>query len=239
MDAIRRAAEQVAGICAKCPLILVHGAGSFGHIPVRKYRLTHGFTGQRQLGALAQTKSRLLQWENILDAALLKRDLPLVPFVASDFIMAHRGRIRTANLRPLKTWLDLGCVPIVGGDIVPDSGQGFSVLSGDQLAAFLAVEFRAKRLIFATDVDGVFDSNPKVNPHARLLTSLTLSEASRLATKAVSQTAPDVTGGMAGKITEALVAVRAGIPVYFVNMTKNDRLRKAALGQNVLSSRIS
>jgi hypothetical protein len=44
---------------------------------------------------------------------------------------------------------------------------------------------------------------------------------------------------MTGKIGEALVAARAGVLVEFVNLTKDDRLLKAALGGHVVSSRIS
>ena len=123
--------------------------------------------------------------------------------------------------------------------MVPDSECGFSVVSGDQIAAYLAVKLNAKRLVFAADVDGIFDSDPKVNPQAKLFRELSVSMASKLIPKLTSQTAPDVTGGMAGKIREALAVARAEIPVYFVNLAKPDRLRKAALGRRVISSRIS
>jgi isopentenyl phosphate kinase len=238
-QSIRQATRQIAAICKVYSLVLVHGAGSFGHIPVEKYRLAHGFKNSRQLKGLAVTKSKLLEWEMILDKALLKQKVPLVPFLASDFIVTRKGRIFSSDLRPLQNWLRLGCVPTVGGDIVPDSHQGFSILSGDQLAVHLALKLKAKRLIFATDVDGIFDSDPKLNPEAKLLTNLTNSTASRLVAKATSLTTPDVTGGMAGKIGEALVAARAGVLVEFVNLTKDDRLLKAALGRHVVSSRIS
>jgi isopentenyl phosphate kinase len=51
-------------------------------------------------------------------------------------------------------------------------------------------------------------------------------------------TAPDVTGGMAGKITEAVVAASKGIPVSFINLTKDERLAKAILGKEIRCSKI-
>jgi isopentenyl phosphate kinase len=239
LRSIRAAAKQIAAISKTHQVVLVHGAGSFGHIPVEKYRLAHGFKNSTQLAGLAVTKSKLLEWEMILDKALLKEKIPLVPFLASDFIVTRKGRIFSADLRPIQTWLRLGCVPTIGGDIVPDFTQGFSVLSGDQLAAYLALKFRAKRLVFATDVDGIFDSDPKLNSQAKLLDKIISSSVLRLVSKGTSKTTPDVTGGMTGKIGEGLIAARAGIPVYFVNLTKDDRLRKAALGRPVVSSTIS
>ena len=236
---IRQAAKEIAEICRTYSVILIHGAGSFGHIPVRKYRLEHGLSDLKQLRGLATTKTKLLEWEAILDEEFLKHEVPIVPIFPSDFVVTRNGRIFSAELKPLQKWLGMGCVPIVGGDIVPDSELGFSVLSGDQLAAYLAVKLKAKRLVFAADVDGVFDVDPKVNPQAKLLRELSGSSASRLIPKATSRTASDVTGGMAGKVREALVVSRAQIPVYFVNLTKSGRLRRAALGRRVVSSRIS
>jgi len=235
---ITRAARQVAAISKKFSLILIHGAGSYGHILVRKHRLACGFKSTEQLKGLTATKSKLLEWEMIFDRIFLRHQVRLMPFVASGFILANDGRIFSAELAPLKHWLRLGCVPSVGGDIVPDLKRGFSILSGDQLASFLAVKLKATKLIFATDVDGIFDSDPKLNRKASLIAGLTPSSAFRLASKSVTKTALDVTGGMGGKIREAAVAATAGITVCFVNLTKKERLRRAAFDERVLCSRI-
>jgi isopentenyl phosphate kinase len=116
--------------------------------------------------------------------------------------------------------------------------KGFAVLSGDQLATHLAVELKASQLIFATDVDGIFDANPNLNSNARLISELTSGSALQVVEKARVSTAPDVTGGMAGKIMEAVVAASKGIPVFFINLTKDERLTKVILGQEVRCSKI-
>lgn len=238
MQMIHRAAEQIAAVRKRFSIVLVHGAGSYGHIPVTRFGLEDGFTGPKQLKRLAVTKFKLLEWERILDETFLKHEVPLTPFLASDFIVTRKGRIVSAELEPLRIWMRLGCVPITGGDIVPDISKGFSILSGDQLAAYMASKLKAARLVYGVDVDGIFDSNPKLNPKAQLLTDLAPSLASRLMAKPTFRTASDVTGGMGGKIKEAVIAARHQIPVYFVNMAKDKRLQKAALGQRVLCSRI-
>jgi isopentenyl phosphate kinase len=235
---IRRAAKQIDQLRQKFSLLVVHGAGSYGHIPVKKWRLGSGFKDRRQLKGLAATKSKLLEWEMVFAAIFLKNLVPLVPVIASDFIVARNGRISSADLGAIRNWLSIGCVPSVGGDIVTDLGTGFSVVSGDQLAAYLAVKLRAARLVFATDVDGIFDANPKLDPHARILTELTVNSARSAAIGAGVSIVPDVTGGMAGKLVEAAAAASKGIPVCFINLTKNARLAKAVLGQEVLCSRI-
>jgi isopentenyl phosphate kinase len=238
MPVIDKVASQIATIGRKVPVILVHGAGSFGHISVKQYGLARGFKSRSQLKGLALTRSKLLEWELILDKTLLKHGVPLMPFRTSDFVVARKGRIVSAELRPIQECLSLGCVPLSGGDIVMDLRARFSVVSGDQLAAYLAIKFHASGLIFGVDVDGVFDTNPRVYRKAKLLEKLTLHQASQIVSKATAHTGTDVTGGMAGKVMEAVVAARRGIPVCFVNLTKDERLVKAALNRPVLGTRI-
>ena len=238
LSAIHNAARQVSFIQRKVRLILVHGAGSFGHIPVKQYGLQRGFKGAGQIEGLAATKFKLLEWERILDSIFLKHGVHVIPFLASDFIELKAGRITRAELSPLRGWLRLGCVPMIGGDIVQDTTQGFSILSGDQLAAYLAIKLKARRLVFGVDVDGVFDSNPKLNRDARLLTDMTPTMAMHCARRSTNGAVADVTGGMAGKIIEGVVAARHGIPVCFVSLTKKKRLQKAVLGERVIASRI-
>jgi len=235
---IHNTAKQLSIVHRKVRLILVHGAGSFGHIPAQKYDLHRGFKSPRQIKGLATTKLKLLQWEGILDDILLKHGVPIIPFVASDFTEMNAGRIRRMGLAPIREWLQLGCVPIMGGDVVNDVSRGFSILSGDQFAAYLAVKLNATRLIYGLDVDGLFDSNPKLNKQAKLLTQVTPTLAIQYATKSASGMVPDVTGGMAGKIVEGAAAARHGVPVYFVNLKKNHRLEKIVLGQQVIATKM-
>ena len=148
LGAIHKAAKQLATIQEEAQLVLVHGAGSFGHLPVKRYGLQEGFKSFKQIRGLATTKFKLLEWEEILDTILLKHGVRVVPSFASDFVQTSSGRIVRADLVCVRMWLQLGCVPSVGGDIVPDSKRGFAILSGDQLAAYLAIKLKATRLVF-------------------------------------------------------------------------------------------
>jgi isopentenyl phosphate kinase len=235
---IHRAAGQVARLSKRFSLLVVHGAGSYGHIPVRQWRLESGLRSRRQLKGLAATKSKLLEWEEIFDRIFLKHQIPLIPHLASDFVVTMKGRISSADLRPLRNWLSIDCVPSTGGDIVSDLKNGFSVLSGDQLAAYLAVQLKASRLIFGTDVDGIFSADPKHDPHAHIISELTAGTALHAAARARVSDAPDVTGGMAGKIIEATRAASSGVPVYFVNLTVDNRLANVGLSREVPCSKI-
>ena len=234
----RSAAKQVVFLARLFSIVLVHGAGSFGHIPAKRWDLASGFRKPSQLRGLSITKSKLLEWEAIIGDEFLRERVPLFQLSTSDFVVTNRGRIRSADMGPIRKWLSIGCIPSLGGDLVTDVKRGFAILSGDQLAAHLAIKLAASRLIFGIDVDGIFDANPKLSTRAKLLGSISTGQASGLIKMAGISFTPDVTGGMAGKISEAVVAARRGIPVYFVNLTKGNRLESVALNRKVPCSRI-
>ncbi|MFB0543187.1 MAG: amino acid kinase, partial [Candidatus Bathyarchaeia archaeon] len=100
------------------------------------------------------------------------------------------------------------------------------------------LELGASRLIFGVDVDGVYTSDPKLNPDARLLESLSLREAEDMADIGSAATT-DVTGGMLGKIREALPVVEAGIPVLILNAGKPHSIFKALRGERVIGTLLS
>ena len=49
---VKRLAMEIAR--SKMPVIIVHGAGSFGHVLAKKYHLKDGYCDQNQLKGLAQ-----------------------------------------------------------------------------------------------------------------------------------------------------------------------------------------
>jgi len=218
--------------------LLVHGAGSFGHIPVNKYNLKGPIRSRQQLIGYAKTKACLLKLENELVSALAEARIPVAPVAASSCLMADRGRIVSQNFETVTSMLKLGLVPCIGGDLVQDISFGASVVSGDQIAVNLALAFRAHTIVFATDVDGLFTANPKLDHRAKLIPSVDLAGLKEWAEKAGPANAPDASGGMRGKLTEVLPAVRAGVKVIIINLNFPRRLHKAMIGKPVKGTKI-
>lgn len=237
MTALHSAARQIGAIGKKRAIILVHGAGSFGHIPVKNYDLATGYRNPSQLNGLSKAKFQLLKLESIINEIFLQHNVPIVPFTTSSYTVARKGRIIDCNVRSIMTWIKLGCIPSTGGDIVPDVSTGFSIVSGDQIAAYLAVKLNAKMLIFATDVDGIFNIDPRSGKHARLMREIDVSKICNIKT-ATSSAVVDVTRGMSGKLEEAAIAATNGIPVYFVNLHKSNRVKDLALGRRVICTKL-
>ncbi|MGB9623196.1 MAG: isopentenyl phosphate kinase, partial [Candidatus Bathyarchaeia archaeon] len=136
------------------------------------------------------------------------------------------------NLENLRHYLEKGIIPVSYGDVVLDRSRGFSILSGDQLAARFALELGADRVIYGIDVDGVYTSNPKLDSNARFVELLSLKDIEENI-RLGGSISTDVTGGMKGKILEAVNVLRVGIQVQIVNASKPDVIFKALRGEKV------
>ncbi|MBS7631518.1 amino acid kinase, partial [Candidatus Bathyarchaeota archaeon] len=185
-----------------------------------------------QIMGVAKTHQAMVALNSLLIESLLSYSVPAISVAPSSFIVTDGGRITDMSLENLRHYLEKGITPVSYGDVVPDRSRGFSILSGDQLAARFAVEFGADRVIYGVDVDGVYTSNPKLDSDARLVELLSLKDIEENI-RLGGSLSTDVTGGMKGKILEAVNALRVGIQVQIVNASKPDIIFKALRGEKV------
>jgi isopentenyl phosphate kinase len=223
-DALRRLAEELAR--APGPLVLVHGAGSFGHVLAKEHRLAEGDDGDAaRRTAFARVHDDVRALDALVRAALL--DAHLAPLSHSTFDLARLcdGRLAHFDVEPVRATLGRAFLPVLRGDGVPDETRGFGILSGDVLMVELARTLRPARCVFVTDVDGIFDRDPR-ETGARLLPRVSLAEAPA----AGAAKGDDVTGGMRGKLERAAEVARLGMPVLVVNGLVPGRLAEALSG---------
>ena len=180
-------------------MIIVHGVGSYGHPPVKEYKLYKGYTGKENLLNLAKTQSIVFELRLEFVRALQEEGINAMIFLPSSQIVAEGMKIKKICIEPIKRFLEMGMTPVFGGDIVVDTKMGYSVCSGDLIAAHLASELNAERLIFATDVDGIYTKDPKKDKNAKLLKEINLENMDELA-RLTGSAFTDVTSGMYGKI---------------------------------------
>jgi len=216
-------------------LIIVHGAGSFGHPQVIKYGIRKGVRTKRQKIGFRKTQESVAKLSTIVMRELLHAKVPAVLFPTYSLLSQRRGRISHFNLAPVKAALKAGLVPVMSGDMVSDSALGGSVCSGDQVISYLCSKLKIARTVFATDVDGVFTADPKKNKKAKLFTSICLCNLRKLRGSLGSSRHADVTGGMKGKLAE-LAGIKSNI--YVANASKPDRIHKLLTGKKALSTRI-
>lgn len=108
-----------------------------------------------------------------------------------------------------------GVVPIVNeNDTV--AVEEIKLGDNDNLSAMVATLIEANLLIILSDIDGLFDDDPSVNPQAKLIhvVETITPQVERLAKKSNSELS---TGGMITKIQAAKRCVQAGIALIIAN----------------------
>ena len=231
-DVIKRVAKEIVKANPK-HLIIIHGGGSFGHPLAKKYRLKEGFKEKNQIKGFAETRWMMMILHKLILDSLISNGVNAVSFPPFSFVETTNQRISHMDVSILKKILKFGLVPVLHGDVVVDRKLGFTILSGDQLAARLAIDLKAEKIVLATDVDGVYTSNPKTNPNAKMISQLSLSSIKETLRMEKDVSTMDVTGTMVGKLKEMVPAVNFGVKVFLVNALKNGRIYKALKGLKV------
>lgn len=142
------------------------------------------------------------------------------------------NEVRKINARnTFETLLTLGAIPIVNENDSISSEQ-IEFGDNDTLSAIVATLTEADLLIILSDIDGLYDSNPAVNPDARLIS---LVEEITEETRAIASGAGTSrgTGGMITKITAAEIATEAGIDMFILNGADPDIIYELADGGKV------
>ncbi len=220
-------------------MVLVHGGGSFGHPLARRYKLNEGFKHQRQLMGFAKVQRAMILLNSYILEELHRAGIPAVSVQPSACAIVENGRIRSMELDPIKKLMDLRILPVLYGDAVVDMKRGMGILSGDQLVVHLALNLNASRVVLGVDVDGVFTSDPKLNPEAELIGEITPESWRRIRSRISVSSGSDVTGGMFGKVRELLTLARWGIEAQVVNAGKRGVLRRAICGDRGLGTLIT
>lgn len=201
-DALEEASVKLAEVAESARLLVVHGGGSYGH-----YAVALSTGSQLNLVVNVAYWMSLLNLEVI--AAMRKHGLPAVglPTYAVAKLDEHGNCL--LNLDLFKAFLHVGAIPVTYGGLAR-KGEDLAIVSGDTLASELAIRLGASKLIFLMDVDGVYTSDPRINPRSSFIKNFTRDdfESVRQGSRGL-----DVTGGIGLKLKEALRAAEAGVRV--------------------------
>ena len=223
-------------------LVVVHGAGSFGHPYASEYEIGSEIDSEGELKrkrqGFSKTQHSVKTLNGMVCEHLMEHEIPAVSIQPSSFIQTHNKRIINADLNLIQKYLDLGFVPVLYGDVVLDMNKNIkmAVLSGDQIIKYLAENLKPKRVILGSDVDGIYDKDPKKYPDAQLI-KLVKSYKDLESTKG-TQTV-DVTGGMHGKLSELLELAKIGIESEILNAGQDNNIKRALNGEKGIGTIIS
>ncbi|MDH7516772.1 MAG: isopentenyl phosphate kinase [Candidatus Thermoplasmatota archaeon] len=210
-------------------IILIHGAGSFGHILAKQYRLNEGYLREDQLEGFSITHATVQKLNSLVLKTLHDNKIPAVSIPPHSILRFNNHKLMQIDYNIFEEYLDRYFIPVTFGDVVLDKKLVFSICSGDLLVDALARYFKPEKVVFVIDEDGLYTSNPKINKNARFLDKIPLRDLERLTTAADSHA--DVTRGMEGKIDIIKNVARFGIDTVLLNGNKPGRLYNVLVGK--------
>lgn len=191
-------------------IIIVHGAGSFGHPIAKKFGIGNRKDNSlEQKDAIKETRQQVRSLNKIFCNSLNENNLKTETIIPSE-TMETKGPKKILNF-PFSLFdnvLNQGKIPITFGDVTNDKLKGVDILSGDTLMLELANHYKPLYSIFVMDYPGVFDGDP-TNPESKIYPLINFEIAKQLREQSHSSKSIDVTGGLSGKIECALEMSKA------------------------------
>jgi glutamate 5-kinase len=218
-------AEQAAALIkdGKQIVIVSSGAQVAGLSTMDKWARKKDIHYRQALCAVGQVKL-MSAWGQ----AFAKQDLHIAQILLTqdDF----GDQIRTLNMRnTLFTLVDEGIIPIINeNDTV--SVEEIKIGDNDTLAAQSAILWSADLLVLFSDIDGLYNKNPKEYPDAELVAEVRDIEAVKKNT-VTGGTNSFGTGGIATKLLAAKRATSYGIPVILAHGGRPRALEALAAGK--------
>jgi glutamate 5-kinase len=144
--------------------------------------------------------------------------------------LSHRRRFLNAR-NTLLTLLELGIIPIINeNDTVVVDEIKFG--DNDNLSALITNLIGADLLVILTDIDGLCDSDPRVNPNAKCIPLV--EDIDGDIEGIIGETKNEMSvGGMISKIQAARKASRFGIPTVVARGTKDGILHQILRGKEI------
>ena len=122
---------------------------------------------------------------------------------------------REAAENTFNTLLRMGCIPIVNENDAVSTDELTKFGGNDILSAHVANLCRADILINLSDIDGLYDSDPRKNPGARFIERV--EDIDDILSFAGGAGTERGTGGMEAKLTAAKMVTENGIPMFIMN----------------------
>lgn len=129
-------------------------------------------------------------------------------------VLANPER-REAAQNTFHRLLEMRCIPIVNEND-PVSTDELSKFGGnDILSAYVAQFCGADLLLNLSDVDGLYDADPRIDPNAKLISRV--DDIDKIYASAGGAGTDRGTGGMIAKLQAAKMVTEAGIPMFILN----------------------
>jgi isopentenyl phosphate kinase len=222
---IERIAREIKSI-KNLDLILINGAGPFGHYLVNEYLKNQKITMEDVHESVKILNEKLIQ-------TFKSQGLKLVPI--EPFTTCHYDEnFNITNLWKKAEKILPHAIPSTYGDIIKSKIKTklgyYKIISGDDLAVELAKLWKPDLVLMATDVDGIYSKNPKFYADAELISRLTAEDIMKIEFR---KDTIDVTGSMEAKVKKLLSLAKFGVKSRIINGLKKENIKKALVGEEI------
>ncbi len=219
-------ARQLAALVAggRKVALVTSGAVATGVDRLKLPQRPAGLPERQALAAIGQI-GLVHRWE----AALAAHGVPCGQLLLTYDDFTHRGRYLNlqATVQALFAW---GAIPVVNEND-PVAVEELTVGDNDRLSALVAIQLGAEKLLLLTDIDGVYDADPRTNPDATLLADIPAVTPKVLA--AAGGAGARGRGGMRSKIEAARLAGASGVTTHIVNAREPRVVERVVAGERI------
>ena len=186
--------------------ILIHGTGHIGKPPAIKYNyLESGIIDKKDRLVALRIKESIRQLNHCVVRELLLAEIPAHPMDILNFPCESRDIEDYVSLKTMLEQMVMnGLVPVFYGDLLPLQDGNFKVISSDFITLILAKILQPDKVLFLTDVNGVYSNTVDIDnqPVREILPFLSESDLKMMLATVNDQ--KDVSGGMGKKVETAL-----------------------------------
>ncbi len=233
-DVIARLAKEIhhAHEQTEMKLLVGHGGGSYPHTPASRYRTHLGLIDDNSRLGVALVQDAAARLNRIVVQSLLKEGEKAVSVQPSCAALSKNGRIVSWDLCAIKLMMGLNLTPVPYGDVSMDVVRGCSILSTEELFYYLGIKLKPVRVLVGSDVDGIYDKDPKKSSFARKIPLITVENVNSVLPSLGGANTVDVTGGMRSKVLSLLELAKAtGVECEVLDISKAGNLEDALNGK--------
>ena len=189
----------------KYDIIIVHGAGSFGHPIAKEFNIIDGLNkSPEQENSITEIREQMKKLNQLLCNIMEKNGIRTKTIVPSKTMRTKGARhITKFPTEVFDKSIEEGTIPITFGDATDDELQGINILSGDVIMVELARIYKPTFSIFIMDLPGVMDGDPKAKD-STVIPVVDTKLIKNLKERTFNNGNTDVTGGLIGKLECAL-----------------------------------
>jgi len=226
---VRRVAGQISSLVGEGRQMLIVSSGAIG-MGAGRLELEGAVKGMKMRQACAAIGQPLLmaEWRK----SFLRHGITVAQVLLTTEVLNNRKTY--LNLRnSIETLLGLGVVPVLNeNDSVSTDEIGTAFGDNDKLSALVASKIDADLLIMLSDIDALYDRNPRKFADARAIPAV-FEITPKIVKNAKGKGSKYATGGMKTKLEAARIASNAGCRIVLANGRLKDVVRRIICGEEI------